>query len=105
MNRYKNEANRLYGVMDRRLAESKFMACDAYTIADMAVMPWLRFPERQGVEIDAYPNLKRWRDGIAARPAVQRALQVLADRRRTGPQTDKERENLFGSAQFQRRSA
>jgi GST-like protein len=105
MNRYKSEANRLYGVMDRRLAESKFMACNAYTIADMAVMPWLRFPERQGVEIDDYPNVKRWRDGIAARPAVQRALQVLADRRRTGPQTDKERENLFGSTQFQRRSA
>jgi len=66
-------------------------------------MPWLRFPERQGVEIDEYPNLKRWRDGIAARPAVQRALQVLADRRRAGPQTDKEREVLFGAAQYQRR--
>ena len=87
MNRYKNEANRLYGIMDRRLGESKFMACDAYTIADMAVMPWLRFPERQGVDIEEYPNVKRWRDGIAARPAVQRALQVLADRRRTTPHT------------------
>ncbi len=105
MNRYKNEANRLYGVMERRLGESKFMACDEYTIADMAVMPWLRFPERQGVDIEAYPNVRRWRDGIAARPAVQRALQVLADRRRTGPQTDKERENLFGATQFERRTA
>ena len=105
MNRYKSEANRLYGVMDRRLGASKFMACDAYTIADLAVMPWLRFPERQGVDIEAYPNVKRWRDGIAARPAVQRALQVLADRRRTAPHTDKEREILFGATQFQRRSA
>jgi GST-like protein len=105
MNRYKNEANRLYGVMDRRLGESKFMACDEYTIADMAVMPWLRFPERQGVDIEEYPNVKRWRDGIAARPAVQRALQVLADRRRTRPYSDKEREILFGATQFQRRTA
>jgi len=105
MNRYKNEANRLYGVMDRRLGESKFMACDAYTIADMAVMPWLRFPERQGVDIEEYPNVKRWRVGIAARPAVQRALQVLADRRRTTPHTDKERDVLFGATQFQRRTA
>ena len=105
MNRYKNEANRLYGVMDRRLGESKFMACDEYTIADMAVMPWLRFPERQGVDIEEYPNVKRWRDGIAARPAVQRALEVLADRRRTRPYSDKEREILFGATQFQRRTA
>ena len=105
MNRYRNEANRLYGVMDRRLGESKFMACDEYTIADMAVMPWLRFPERQGVDIEEYPNVKRWRDGIAARPAVQRALEVLADRRRTRPYSDKEREILFGATQFQRRTA
>src|SRR5688572_32097951 len=47
MNRYRNEANRLYGVVDRRLKESRYLACDEYTIADMATMPWLRFPERQ----------------------------------------------------------
>jgi len=62
MNRYRNEANRLYGVLERRLAESKFVACDEYTIADMAIMPWLRFPERQDVNIEQYPNVKRWRD-------------------------------------------
>jgi GST-like protein len=103
MNRYKNEANRLYMVVDRRLKESKYLACDEYTIADMATVPWLRFPERQGVNVDEYPALKRWRDAILARPAVQKALQVLADRRRTGPQTEKERENLFGAAQYARR--
>jgi GST-like protein len=103
MNRYKNEANRLYMVVDRRLKESKYLACDEYTIADMATVPWLRFPERQGVNVDEYPALKRWRDAILARPAVQKALQVLADRRRSGPQTDKERENLFGAAQYARR--
>jgi GST-like protein len=102
MNRYKNEANRLYGVVERRLKESKFLACDEYTIADMAAMPWMRFPERQGVNIEEYPNVRRWRDGIAARPAVQRALQVLADRRR--PEMSKEqKEILFGATQYAKR--
>jgi len=77
MNRYSKEANRLYGVMDRRLAESKFIACGEYTIADIAIMPWLRFPERQGVDIADYPHVKKWFDGIAARPAVQRGLNAL----------------------------
>ena len=103
MDRYSNEANRLYGVIERRLAESKYIACDEYTIADMAIVPWLRFPERQGVGVDKYPRLKKWRDAVLNRPAVQRALQVLADRRRVGPHTDKERENLFGKAQYAKR--
>jgi GST-like protein len=103
MNRYKNEANRLYGVLEQRLGESRFLACEEYTIADMATMPWLRFPERQGVDIEEYPKVKGWRDGIAARPAVQRALQVLADRRRTGEMTKEQRENMFGAAQYARR--
>ena len=104
MNRYKNEANRLYRVVDRRLKESKYLACDDYTIADMATVPWLRFPERQGVEIDGYPALKRWRDAIIERPAVQKALQVLADRRRpTIEMTQEQKENLFGAAQYARR--
>ena len=102
MNRYKNEANRLYGVVERRLRESRYIACDQYTIADMAIVPWLRAPERQGVNIDEYPTLKRWRDAILERPAVQRALQVLADRRRT-QMTPEQRENLFGAAQYARR--
>jgi GST-like protein len=99
MNRYRNEANRLYGVVERRLGESKFLACDDYTIADMATMPWMRFPERQGVNIEEYPNLRRWRDGIAARPAVERARKVLADRRRT-EMTPEQKENLFGAKQY-----
>ena len=102
MNRYRNEANRLYGVVERRLKESKFLACDEYTIADMAAMPWMRFPERQGVNIEEYPNVKRWRDGIAARPAVERALKVLADRRRP-VMTKEQKEILFGAAQYAKR--
>ena len=102
MKRYSNEANRLYGVMDRRLAESKFIACDEYTIADMAIMPWLRFPERQGVNIADYPHVQKWRDGIAARPAVQRGLKVLSDLRKP-VMDDKAKEMLFGATQYQKR--
>ena len=102
MERYSKEANRLYGVMDRRLAESKFIACDEYTIADMAIMPWLRSYKNQGVEMEEYPQVKRWFDGIAARPAVQRGLAVLADRRKP-LMDDKAKEMLFGAAQYQKR--
>ena len=102
MNRYRNEANRLYGVVERRLKESRYLACDEYTIADMACMPWMRAPERQGVDIEQYPNLKRWRDAIAARPAVQRAVEILADRRKP-VRTKEEMEVLFGSKQYERR--
>jgi GST-like protein len=102
MNRYRNEANRLYGVVERRLQESKFLACDEYTIADMAAMPWMRFPERQGVDIAEFPHVQKWRDGIAARPAVERALKVLAERRR--PEMSKEqKEVLFGATQYAKR--
>src|SRR5690348_3152521 len=104
MNRYKNEANRLYGVLDRQLAKSEWLACDEYTIADMATMPWLRAPERQGVNIDDYPHVKRWRDRIAERPAVKKAVEVLAERRRETPGFSKEQaEVLFGAQQYARR--
>ena len=102
-NRYRNEANRLYGVLERRLGESPFVAGDDYTIADIAIWPWTRFPERQGVERSEYPNFVRWFDEIDERPAVQRGVQVLADRRRD-LKTDKAAwEIMFGAAQYQRR--
>ena len=102
MNRYSKEANRLYGVIDKRLSQSKFIACGEYTIADMAIMPWLRYPDRQGVDIAEYPHLKKWFDGIAARPAVQRGLQVLADLRKP-VMDDAAKEVLFGATQYQKR--
>jgi len=102
MQRYAKEANRLYGVMDRRLSESQFIACDEYTIADMAIMPWLRSYERQGVNMDEYAHVRKWFDGIAARPAVQRGLAVLADLRKP-VMDDRAKENLFGATQYQRR--
>jgi GSH-dependent disulfide-bond oxidoreductase len=104
MNRYRNEANRLYGVVDQQLEKNEWVAGDEYTIADMSIMPWLRFPERQGVNIDDYPRLKKWRDKIAGRPAVKKALEVLAERRRPTPSFTKEQaEVLFGATQYARR--
>jgi GST-like protein len=100
IDRYVNEANRLYGVLEKRLAGREWVAADELTIADIAIFPWLRFPENQGVEIDKYPNVKRWRDKIAARPKVQKALETLKDHRRTGPgYSDKAWELLYGKTQ------
>jgi GST-like protein len=101
--RYTREANRLYAVLDRRLAGREWVAADEYTIADIAIFPWLRSHKNQGVDLDAYANVKRWFDVIAARPAVQRGLQVLADVRRPTPTDAKWRENLFGAQQYQKR--
>jgi GSH-dependent disulfide-bond oxidoreductase len=100
--RYTKEANRLYGVLDRRLGESEYLGCGEYSIADIATMPWLRSHERQGVAMDDYPKVKRWFDKLNARPAVQRGLQVLAHVRRPPPNDPKWRENMFGAAQYAR---
>ena len=102
IDRYTNEANRLYGVIDRRLAESRYIACDEYSIADMAIWPWTRYPDRQGVDKAQYPHFARWFDTIAARPAVQRGVLVLADLRKP-VHDEKAREMLFGSTQYQKR--
>lgn len=100
--RYSNEAKRLYGVIDRQLARTRFIAGKTYSIADIALFPWLRSWEKQGIVLDDYPHLKTWFDGIAARPAVQRGVQVLANLR--APVTsDKEREVLFGKTQYEKR--
>ena len=102
IDRYTNEANRLYNVLDVRLKDHEYLA-DEYSIADIATFPWLRSYERQGVDLNEYPNVKRWFNSIAERPAVKRGLEVLADRRRSGPITDAEREIMFGAKQYQRR--
>jgi len=102
IDRYTNEAKRLYGVMNRRIARQRYIAGDEYTIADIAIFPWLRSWKNQGIEWDEFPHLKGWFDEIAARPAVVRGVQVLADLRRplTG---EREREALFGAQQYQAR--
>ena len=102
VNRYTNEARRLYGVMDKRLSKSKYIAGSEYTIADIAIFPWLRSWKNQGIDWNDYPHLKGWFDEIAGRPAVQRGVEVLADLRK--PLVDNQaREALFGAQQYQRR--
>lgn len=100
--RYTNETRRLYGVMDKQLAGSKFIACNQYSIPDIAIFPWLRNWQNHGIDWADYPHLQAWVDRIAARPAVQRGVQVLADLRRpiTG---DRAREVLFGKMQYEKR--
>ena len=100
--RYTNEAKRIYGVIDKQLSKNRFIAGRTYSIADIAIFPWLRSWENQGVTLTDYPHLKAWFDAIAARPAVKRGVAVLADRRKplTG---DKEREILFGKQQYAKR--
>jgi len=101
INRYTNEAKRLYGVMDKQLAQRAFLAGDDYTIADIATFPWTRSWKNQGIELADFPNLKRWFDEISARPAVKRGVEVLANLRK--PLTDDmAREILFGSKQYTR---
>jgi len=99
VNRYTNEAKRLYGVMDRQLGKSTYLAGDDYTIADMAAFPWTRSWQNQGIELADYPNVKRWHEAVAARPAVQRGVNVLASARKP-LMDDKAKEMLFGATQY-----
>ena len=100
--RYTNEVGRLYGVLDMGLRDRAYVAGD-YSIADIAIYPWTRSHENQGQRLEDFPNVKRWYDSIGARPAVQRGLEVLAERRRTGPPSAEELEVLYGKTQYQRR--
>ncbi len=102
IDRYTNEAKRLYGVLDGRLSEAAYMAGRDYTIADISTYPWLRGHENQGIDLDEFPHVKRWFEEINERPAVQRGVQVLAEHRRTGEMDEKTRENLFGDRQYAR---
>jgi len=103
INRYTNEAGRIYDVIDRRLADHEYLA-GPYSIADIATWPWL-LGERQGQNFDDFPNLKRWRDAVKVRPAVVKGRAVMKDTQPVGDVTkDKERfEILFGAKQYQRR--
>lgn len=102
IDRYSNEARRIYGVIDRRLSNSAFLGGPEYSIADIATFPWLRSWENQGIVLAEYPRLKAWFEQIADRPAVQRGVKVLADYRKP-IRDEKEREILFGKAQYERR--
>ncbi|MCL2725493.1 MAG: glutathione binding-like protein [Polyangiaceae bacterium] len=98
--RYSKEVRRLYGVLEKRLAESAYLAGDEYCVADIAAFPWLRNPEARGIDVGKdFPSVARWFDQISARPAVVRGLAVLSDKIRTAPMTEEERDILFGKKQ------
>lgn len=82
VHRYTEEAKRIYGVLERRIERHPFIGGDEYSIADMAVYPWLRSWENQGVDWQDYPKLKNWFNRVGSRPGVVRGVQVLAQQRR-----------------------
>ncbi len=93
--RYVKETNRLYGVLDQRLVDRPFVAGD-YSIADMAIYPWIVPYKNQGQNLDDFPHLKLWFETIAARPATKRAY-AIAERLNANPTIDEEsRKILFG---------
>src|SRR3979411_2504 len=95
IDRYRNEVNRLYGVLNKKLAGRDFIAGD-YSMADMASYPWIVPYERQGQKIEDFPNLKRWFETIKARPATVRAYE-LAKTINTQPSvTEESKKILFG---------
>jgi GSH-dependent disulfide-bond oxidoreductase len=87
INRYTNEANRLYGVLNKRLEGREFVAGE-YSIADMAIVGWAKLWERQGQDIEEFPNVKRWLGTMLARPAVERGLKVSSEIRNNGDMQD-----------------
>ncbi|TJZ77310.1 glutathione binding-like protein [Chitiniphilus eburneus] len=93
--RYVKETSRLYAVMDKRLADREFLAGD-YSIADIASYPWVVPYQNQGQKLEDYPNLKRWFDAIAARPATQRAYALAAQINPPKPMDEAEKKVLFG---------
>ena len=97
MDRYSNEANRLYGVLDRQLQENAFVAGAHYSIADMAILPWTRTFSRQNVDIEQYPHVKRWRESLLARPAVAKGMEAGSTWREDLKKLSKQEfEKLFG---------
>jgi GST-like protein len=101
--RYQNEVKRLHRVLDKRLGEAEYLAGADYTMADIINFPWIRNPDRRNIDLAEYPNVKRWHDAIASRPAVQRGVEVMSENQRRGQITDEEREIMFGKTQFQAR--
>jgi GSH-dependent disulfide-bond oxidoreductase len=97
IDRYVKETPRLYGVLNKRLAGRDFIVGKQYTIADMASYPWV-IPDRQGQQIDEFPNLKRWLAAIRGRPGTLRAYARAKEinPKPRAPHTEEERKVLFG---------
>ena len=99
IDRYSNETKRLYGVIDKQLSTHRYIAGKKYSIADIAIFPWLRNWKNQGIEITDFPHLHAWFNGISERPAVIRAVEMLTSLRKP-LHDDKAREILFGKTQY-----
>jgi len=101
INRYTNETKRIYGVIEKQLSQNPFIAGQEYSIADIAIFPWLRSWKNQGVEITDYPHLYKWFTQISERPAVIRGVEVLQSLR--APAHDAQaKEILFGATQYKK---
>lgn len=99
--RYRNEYNRLLGVINNRLADREHLAGD-YSVADMACWPWVRGHERLGQDLDEFPHVKRWDDAMAARPAAKKGVAVGRELRQDNFD-EEERRVLFGQKARNRR--
>ena len=104
IDRYTNEAKRIYNVIDKRLGEAPYLAGD-YSIADIATYPWLVPHNLQGQNLDDFSNLRKWYDGLRARPAVQAGFAAMADQLKNRPPTQDQKawDTLFGNKQFEKR--
>ena len=104
--RYATEVLRLYDVVEKRLGESRFLACDEYTIADIATYPKIRYVKVTGTEHSSYPNISRWMAEIGARPAVQRAIDGVSidpSRKMSAyPLSEDQWDRLFGRGKYSR---
>ncbi|MBS0433187.1 MAG: glutathione S-transferase N-terminal domain-containing protein [Proteobacteria bacterium] len=98
MQRYRNEAVRLLGVLDKRLQGRRFIAGEAYTIADMACYPWINAYPKAPLDLTPFPDLRRWHEAIAQRPATQRAYARGHAFERGGDMGEEERKILFRRA-------
>ena len=98
IDRYTREVQRLLGVLDTQLAKHAFVAGDDYSIADMAIHPWINAYDKAPLDLSPYPHLQRWQAAISARPAVQRAyaLKTQVNPDAGKPLTEEERKHLFG---------
>lgn len=95
LERYVKEAKRIYRVLDAQLANNKYLAGDAYSIADIAVYPWLESHKQQGIDLTEYPALIEWRAQVSARPAVRRGMALMGDRYHSGSLSADQRHAIF----------
>jgi GSH-dependent disulfide-bond oxidoreductase len=103
MSRYTSEMKRLYGLLEERLGKTKFLGGDEYSIADIATFPWTRNHDNHGVKWDNNPNLARWFNAIAERPAVKAALaKVAAVKSTRDTASDDDKDRFFGRGKYAR---